>query len=37
VDAMEKAARRETQDRVLLEAIVREEYNLLMGYCLSQI
>jgi hypothetical protein len=37
VDAMEQAARRETEDGVLLQAIAREEYNLLMGYCLSQV
>ena len=37
VDAMEQAARRETEDRILLQAIAREEYNLLMGYCLSQV
>ena len=37
VDAMEQAARRETEEEVLLQAIAREEYNLLMGYCLSQV
>jgi hypothetical protein len=37
VDAMEQAARRETEDWVLLQAIAREEYNLLMGYCLAEI
>jgi hypothetical protein len=37
VDAMEQAARRETEDRVLLQAIARAEYNLLLGYCLSQV
>lgn len=36
VDALEHAARRETEDLSLLQAIAREEYNLLMGYCLSQ-
>ena len=37
VEAMEQAARREMEDRALLQAIAREEYNLLMGYCLSQV
>jgi hypothetical protein len=37
VDAMQQAARREMEDRALLQAIAREEYNLLMGYCLSQV
>ena len=37
VDAMEQAARRETEDGVLLQAIAREEYNLLMGYCLAKV
>ena len=37
VDAMEQAARHETEDRALLQAIAREEYNLLMGYCLSEV
>ena len=36
VDAMEQAARRETEDS-LLQAISREEYNLLMGYCLAKV
>jgi hypothetical protein len=37
VDAMEQAARREKEDRALLQTIAQEEYNLLMGYCLSQV
>ena len=37
VDAMEQAARRKTEDRILLQAISREEYNLLMGYCLAKV
>jgi len=37
VDTLEQAARCETEDRVLVEAIAREEYNLLMSYCLARI
>jgi hypothetical protein len=37
VDAVEQAARRETEDRVLVQAIAREEYNLLMSYCLARV
>ena len=37
VDAIEQAARSETEDRILLQAISREEYNLLMGYCLAKV
>jgi len=37
VDAMEQTAGHQTEDRVLLQAIVREEYNLLMGYCLARL
>ena len=36
VDAMEQADRRETEDKVLVQAIAREEYNLLMKYCLAR-
>jgi len=35
VDAMEHAAGHDTENRLLLQAIAREEYNLLMGYCLA--
>ena len=37
VDAMEHAASHETKDTGLLQAIAREEYNLLMGYCLAKL
>jgi hypothetical protein len=37
VDAMEQAARRETEDRILVQAIARDEYNLLMSYCLTRV
>ena len=37
VDAMEDAASHETKDTGLLQAIAREEYNLLMGYCLAKL
>ncbi len=36
VDAMEHAASNKTGDTALLQAIAREEYNLLMGYCLAK-
>ena len=36
VDDVEQAARREAMDTSLLQAIAREEYNLLMGYCLAK-
>jgi hypothetical protein len=37
VDAIEQAARRETKDRVLVQAIAQDEYNLLMSYCLANV
>ena len=37
VDAMEHAASRETKDMGLLQTVAREEYNLLMGYCLTKV
>ena len=37
VDALENAASHETKETGLLQAIAREEYNLLMGYCLAQL
>ena len=37
VDAMEQAARHETEDQVWLQAMAREEYNLLMAYCLAML
>jgi len=36
VDAIEHAAGPEADDTGLLQAIAREEYNLLMGYCLAK-
>ena len=36
VDAMEHAASNKTGDTALLQAIAREEYNLLMAYCLAK-
>jgi hypothetical protein len=36
VDAMERAASNKTEDTALLQAIAREEYNLLMGFCLAK-
>ena len=35
VDAIERVADGETRHWVLLQAIAQEEYNLLMGYCLT--
>jgi len=35
VEALEHAASHDTEHLVLLQAIAREEYNLLMGYCLA--
>ena len=37
VDALENAASHETKETGLLQAIAREEYNLLMGHCLAQL
>ena len=37
VDAVEQATRRETEDRVLVQAIAREEYSLLMSFCLASV
>jgi hypothetical protein len=37
VDTMEQAASRESKDIGLLQAVAREEYNLLMGYCLARL
>ena len=37
VDAIEKTARGDATDTSLLQAIAREEYNLLMGYCLARL
>jgi hypothetical protein len=34
---MEHAASHETKDTGLLQAIAREEYNLLMAYCLAKL
>jgi hypothetical protein len=36
VDIVEQAASRESKDIGLLQAVAREEYNLLMGYCLAR-
>lgn len=36
VDVMERAASHETKVGEVLQAIVREEYNLLMSYCLAK-
>ena len=36
VDTIEQAANRESKDIGLLQAIAREEYNLLMSYCLAK-
>jgi len=37
VDAIEQEAGHKTGDTALLHAIAREEYNLLMGYCLTKV
>lgn len=37
VDALEEAGRRKSENLSLLNAVVREEYNLLMGFCLTRL
>lgn len=37
VDALEEADRRTSENLNLLNAVVREEYNLLMGFCLTRL